>query len=353
MRVATVVSAENGTVPVIASTRTSASEYTSVRPSTGRPLACSGDGVARRAEHHTRGLRPRRLGDGASEPEVGDAEPAVVAEQEVRRLDVAVHEPSAVGVVETACRLETDEQRLRRREASTSFEHRPQRAVGEELEHQIRDAALLAPVVDGHDVRVVERGRRLRLGAEALDERRIVGQRRMQDLHRDRAPQGDVFGAVDGRRCARANGREQPVAPAQHPAHQLLSERGHDQTTLVRGHCGARAPAARGSHCGVRQDGEREARQLAPTGHQPAHRGRIGHLRGGLRLRRQLPPRRPSGGRSELRAGTRRPRPAPDPHPSRTGAGRGHRIPAAKLTTAAGRPWGPGVAGLRRSPPRR
>jgi hypothetical protein len=43
MSVATVVSAANGTAPVTDSTRVSASEYTSVWPSTEWPLACSGE----------------------------------------------------------------------------------------------------------------------------------------------------------------------------------------------------------------------------------------------------------------------------------------------------------------------
>ena len=43
MSVPMVVSAENGTCPVTASTSTRASEYTSLRPSTVSPLACSGE----------------------------------------------------------------------------------------------------------------------------------------------------------------------------------------------------------------------------------------------------------------------------------------------------------------------
>ena len=42
MRVATVVSAAKGTSPVTVSKSTRASEYTSARPSTTLPSACSG-----------------------------------------------------------------------------------------------------------------------------------------------------------------------------------------------------------------------------------------------------------------------------------------------------------------------
>ena len=43
MSVPIVVSAVNGTSPVTASTSTRASEYTSLRPSSGSPRACSGE----------------------------------------------------------------------------------------------------------------------------------------------------------------------------------------------------------------------------------------------------------------------------------------------------------------------
>ena len=77
------------------------------------------------------------------------------------------------------------------------------------------DAVVLAPVVDRHDVRVVQRRRRLRLGAEAAEEAVVVGEAGVQDLHRHPAAQPDVVGEEDTRRRAGADQRQQPVPPAQ------------------------------------------------------------------------------------------------------------------------------------------
>ncbi len=163
-----------------------------------------GRGVARGTEHHSRRLGPRRLGDGAGQSEVGDAQAPVLAEQQVGRLDVAVYEAAPMGVVEPACRFEADEQGLRRRQPSATVEHGAQTAASEVLEHQVRSGAralvVLAPVEHRHDVGVAEPGRRTRLGAEPLQERCVVGQRGMQDLHRDTATELDIFGDVDRRR---------------------------------------------------------------------------------------------------------------------------------------------------------
>ena len=86
-----------------------------------------GRGVAGGAEHRAGRLGPPRLGDGPGQPEVGDAQPAVGAEQQVRRLDVAVDEPLAVGVVERPRRLEAHQQCLGGRQPVTGVEHRAQR----------------------------------------------------------------------------------------------------------------------------------------------------------------------------------------------------------------------------------
>ena len=121
----------------------------------------------------------------------------VVAEEEVGGLDVAVDEAPAVGVVEAAGRLEADQQRLRRAEPPAHVEHRPQAAAAEVLAHEVRPVVLLAPVVDRHDVGVVEGGGGPGLGPEPAQERLVVGQRRVQDLDRDAAAQPNVVGEED------------------------------------------------------------------------------------------------------------------------------------------------------------
>ena len=48
-------------------------------------------------------------------PEVGDLHLPALAEQDIGRLDVAVHDPAAVGIVETGGDLQADADRLVRR----------------------------------------------------------------------------------------------------------------------------------------------------------------------------------------------------------------------------------------------
>ncbi len=163
INVATVVSAANGTLPVTDSISTSASEYTSVLPSTGLPCACSGD--AYRAVPNTTpdGSVQAASAIAACEPEVGDAQPTLLVEQQVRRLDVSVDDASAMRVLEPSRRLEADHERLRRRQEPPGIEHRPQAAAAEVLEHEVRavlgEVGLLAPVVDRHDVGMTQGGR--------------------------------------------------------------------------------------------------------------------------------------------------------------------------------------------------
>ena len=197
-------------------------------------LRLLGRGVASGAEHGALRLGPRRLGEGTGQAEVGDAQPAVVAEEEVARLDVAVHEAAAVGVVEGPRGLEADHQRLRRGEPDAAVEQRPQAAAAEVLGDDVRSAVVVAPVVHGDDVRVVEGGRRLRLGPEAAEEGVVLGQGRVQHLHGDAPAEADVVGQVDLGGRAGADGGDQPVSPAQ-DATDLVRHAGHDHAARVSG----------------------------------------------------------------------------------------------------------------------
>ena len=191
-------------------------------------------GVAGGAEHGALRLGPRRLGQGAGQAEVGDAQPAVVAEQEVGGLDVAVDEAAAVGVVEGPGGLEADEQGLRRREPDALVEHGAQAAAAEVLGDDVGRAVVVAPVVDGDDVRVVQGRGRLRLGPEAAEEGVVVGEGGVQDLHRDPAAEAHVVGQEDLGRRAGADGGDEPIPPAQ-DATDLVRHAGHDHAARVSG----------------------------------------------------------------------------------------------------------------------
>ena len=178
-------------------------------------LGLLGRGVAGGAEHRAGGLGPGGLGEGAGEAEVGDAQAALVVEEEVGRLDVAVDEAPAVGVLERTGGLEADLPGLGRVEAVAGVEQAPQRTAAEQLGDEVGHVAL-APVVHRHDVRVVEAGGVVRLGPEPLEELRVVGQRVVQDLDRDATTEHHVVGEVHGGGRPGADGGEQPVTATEH-----------------------------------------------------------------------------------------------------------------------------------------
>ena len=65
------------------------------------------------------------------EPEVDDAQPAIVAEHELGRGDLGVHDAALVGEVERPARFEADDERLGRLEGAATIEEVAQAAAGE------------------------------------------------------------------------------------------------------------------------------------------------------------------------------------------------------------------------------
>ena len=137
---------------------------------------------------------------GPGDAEVGDLHLAVGADQDVGRLDVAVHEPGLVGEVERGGHLAGDLRRLLGGDPAVGAQDVGERAAVDVLHGDEVGAGVLAPVVDADDVRVAEVGRRLRLAPEALDEVGVDGE--LGEQHLD----GDL--AV-----------EQAVAPEEHVGH--------------------------------------------------------------------------------------------------------------------------------------
>ena len=94
----------------------------------------------------------------------------VVVEQDVGRLDVAVHEAAPVRRVERAGDLAEQRQRARRANEAVALEQRLQIAALDVAHRQEELPVLLAGLVDRDDVRVVERGGEPRLVEEAAAE---------------------------------------------------------------------------------------------------------------------------------------------------------------------------------------
>ncbi len=100
-------------------------------------------------------------------PEVHDLGRAVLEDPDVGRLDVAMHDPLAVGVLEAARDLEQVEQHAPQGERLPALDLAVQILAGQELLDQIRSLVLDPEVVDGGDVAVVEIAGDLRLAGEA------------------------------------------------------------------------------------------------------------------------------------------------------------------------------------------
>ena len=110
-----VVSAENGTLP---GDRLDQDERQGVEVGAGVELHAHrllGRCVPGGAEHRARRLGPARLGERARQAEVGDAHDAVLVEQQVRGLDVAVQDPARVRVLERGRRRRARPARLAER----------------------------------------------------------------------------------------------------------------------------------------------------------------------------------------------------------------------------------------------
>jgi hypothetical protein len=144
----------------------------------------------------------------------------VLVEQQVRRLDVTVDQPTGVRVRQRGGDVPAGVRGLRRRQPNALVEHSSETAAREELEDHERDG-VLAPVEDRHHVRVVQRGGELGLGAEAAEEPGVVGQRPVQHLHRDATAQTHVVGDVHASTAARTDRGEQPVPVGEHAAGEV------------------------------------------------------------------------------------------------------------------------------------
>ena len=166
--------------------------------------------VARRAADDLRvdGAEP------VAQAEIGQARAAVLVQQDVRGLDVAVHAAGAVEHVQTRRHVMHDLRGAhgwhRLMLEDVSLEARP----ADELHDEEAAAVFVAERVDRHDARVVELRHGARLVEEGVAELPVLGQLGVGDLESDAALELGVPGVVD---------RAHPSA-AQQPADFVAAE---------------------------------------------------------------------------------------------------------------------------------
>ncbi|MCX5149692.1 hypothetical protein OHB36_23420 [Streptomyces sp. NBC_00320] len=174
------------------------------------PLRLFGSHVQRRPEDRVRVGDPGARRAGTGDAEVGDRHPAVLAQHQVRRLDVAVRDPLEVRGVQRVQGLAGDVERLLDGERPGLRADLGQRPSLDEIHDDVRDLLTgfdpaLAVVVHVDDARVAERGEDRGLAAKARGERGVVEQRGQQDLHRDLPSEHVVVGAPDLAHAATAD----------------------------------------------------------------------------------------------------------------------------------------------------
>ena len=160
----------------------------------------------RRGAEHRAGFGERARVAHPGNAEVGDLGAFLRVEQDVRGLQVAVHEPALVGMCEAGGDRDRDALCLVVREGPPGGEPLLEGAVRQVLEHHVRPAVRFAVVVERADVRVRERGH----GPSLALEPGAVGAR-CEHLDRDPAVELVVVGEPDGAHRPAAQRLEQPV----------------------------------------------------------------------------------------------------------------------------------------------
>ena len=148
-------------------------------------------------------IRAQQLGDA----EVRDLHPALLVEQDVLRLDVAVDDALLVRVLERLADGRHDHQRLLRRQLPR-LQQLPQAHAVHKLHQQVIEAVGLAEVIDGDDVGMVEPGQGLRLAREPLGKARVFLLLAGQDLERHKAVEPRLARLIDHAHAAAAQAFE-------------------------------------------------------------------------------------------------------------------------------------------------
>ncbi len=215
-----------------------------------------GRAIRDRAHHQARSRgRDVRL-DRAGQPEVCDLHHAVVGEQDVLGLDVAVHQPGAVRCGQGAEHRLHDRDGRGRAEPAALAEQVAQRAALDELhdeEHVMTVGAdLVTLVIDRDGVQMGESGRGPGLAGEPVAEVRIGRQRRRHHLDGNEPVEPFVDSRVDRGHTAAGDRLQDPVPAFERTPDQMVvgrrlhERRFYGRSTIFPGStqrtCGLRPP---------------------------------------------------------------------------------------------------------------
>ena len=146
--------------------------------------------VARRANGKSGLGELRAVIQGLGDAKVRQHRRAIRAEQNVRRLHIAVYQALGVGITQRRGDLADIRQPLLRRQARGDA--LLERAIGQVFHGHVVQLTDIADVMDGHGVRVGQARQGLAFAQEALAETRVGRQRRRHDLQRHLALQGTL-----------------------------------------------------------------------------------------------------------------------------------------------------------------
>ena len=165
-------------------------------------------------------------GDGLGQAEVGDLDPAVVGDQDVLGLDVAVDQAGPVGVREGREDRLHEGQGARRRHRALLADHVAQRVPGDVLHHEEDDVVVGALVEDGDHVGVVEPRGRAGLADEPGRELLVVAEARVHHLDGAGAVESEVGGLVHAGHPAAGDARADAVAAVHDRPHDGVGQHG-------------------------------------------------------------------------------------------------------------------------------
>jgi hypothetical protein len=159
------------------------------------------------SEHATT-LRQGNLGTAARDAEIGQLGAAVRIQQDVLRLDVAVHDAALVRGSERSRHFDRVGDGLVHRQAPGPVQTLLQRLAGDVLEHDKRRSRVLTDVDHGHDVRMAELCERSRLASKALQLVRLAGELASKYLDRHAPLEHRIEGDPD---CGAGTAAKRPL----------------------------------------------------------------------------------------------------------------------------------------------